>query len=289
MQKKLIKPICFIMLNLLLLTGSLLIAQENTAESSVVSSQIQRLVDDLLSDRSHLKMGIAVLPFETSEGRSEARDLGEAAAILISENLVKNPNYSVAERAKLQSIMEEIGLSQTGMTENELEVGNLLNAEYIITGAVADLGARFLLAARMIEVETGNIMQSSSVEIPSKNFLNVSSKLVVVKKYSITSAFRSMIIPGWGQFYNDQPKKGSFLLITELLAVGATAASYTLYKQAKGQYDRSTDRQLSVQYFNEMDKNAQMNHIGGAVAGVIWFYAFVDSWVVAAMQIKDAQ
>ena len=268
---------------------SICLGQDESAETSIVNNQIQQLVKNLLINLPNENIGVAVLSFETTEGRTEARDLGEAAAILINENLINIPNISVVERQKLQEIVKEIGLSQSGLTNNEIEVGNLLNVNYLIAGAVADLGSRFLLAARLIDVEKGNIIQSASVEIPSNSFLSISSELVVIKKYPITAAFRSMIFPGWGQFYNDKPRKGSIILTTELVLAASTIGSFVLYKQSKGHYDRATDRNTATNYFNEMEKHSQMNWVSlGALSGV-WFYAIIDSYLDAKNQIQKVQ
>jgi len=262
-------------------------SQETSVETSIVNSQIQQLVDDLLINVPDNDFGVAVLSFETTEGRTEARDLGEAAAILINQNLISIPNISVVERERLEDIIEEIGLSQTGLTSDEIEVGNILNVQYLIAGAVADLGNRFLLAARIINVETGNILQSASVEIPSNSFLSISSELVMIKKYPITAAFRSMIFPGWGQFYNDKPRKGSIILGSELLMAASTISSYVLYKQSKNAYDRSTQRDVASDNYSEMEKYAQINWVSLGVMGGIWLYAIVDSYIDARSQIKQ--
>ena len=262
-------------------------SQETSVETSIVNSQIQQLVDDLLINVPDNDFGVAVLSFETTEGRTEARDLGEAAAILINQNLISIPNISVVERERLEDIIEEIGLSQTGLTSDEIEVGNILNVQYLIAGAVADLGNRFLLAARIINVETGNILQSASVEIPSNSFLSISSELVMIKKYPITAAFRSMIFPGWGQFYNDKPRKGSIILGSELLMAASTISSYVLYKQSKDAYDRSTQRDVASDNYSEMEKYAQINWVSMGVMGGIWLVAIVDSYIDARSQIKQ--
>lgn len=272
---------------LLLSLNNICFSQETSVETSIVNSQIQQLVDDLLTNVPDENIGVAVLSFETTEGRTEARDLGEAAAILINQNLISVPNISVVEREKLEDIIEEIGLSQTGLTSDEIEVGNILNVQYLIAGAVADLGNRFLLAARFINVETGNILQSASVEIPSNSFLMISSELVMIKKYPITAAFRSMIFPGWGQFYNDKPRKGSIILGSELLMAASTISSYILYKQSKDAYDRSTQRDVASDNYSEMEKYAQINWVSLGVMGGIWLYAIVDSYVDARNQIKQ--
>lgn len=272
---------------LLLSLNNICFSQETSVETSIVNSQIQQLVDDLLTNVPDENIGVAVLSFETTEGRTEARDLGEAAAILINQNLISVPNISVVEREKLEDILKEIGLSQTGLTSDEIEVGNLLNVQFLIAGAVADLGNRFLLAARFINVETGNVLQSASVEIPSNSFLMISSELVMIKKYPITAAFRSMIFPGWGQFYNDKPRKGSIILGSELLMAASTISSYILYKQSKDAYDRSTQRDVASDNYSEMEKYAQINWVSLGVMGGIWLYAIYDSYIDARNQIKQ--
>ena len=276
-----------VLLFLFLAVNNICLGEESSGESSIVNTQIQRLMDNLLTNLPDKDIGVAVLSFETTEGRTEARDLGEAAAILINQNLVNIPNISVVERQRLKDIMEEIGLSQSGMTSDEIEVGNLLNVEFLIAGAVADLGNRFLLAARFINVETGNILQSASVEIPSSSFLSISSGLVMIKKYPITAAFRSMIFPGWGQFYNDRPKKGGIILGAELLFAGSAISNYILYKQSKAAYDRATQRDLASDKYIEMEQYAQINWVSLGAMSSIWLYAVIDAYIDARKQIKD--
>jgi len=285
-MKKYVKYNSFLLF-LFLAVNNICLGEESSGESSIVNTQIQRLMDNLLTNLPDKNIGVAVLSFETTEGRTEARDLGEAAAILINQNLVNIPNISVVERQRLKDIMEEIGLSQSGMTSDEIEVGNLLNVEFLIAGAVADLGNRFLLAARFINVETGNILQSASVEIPSSSFLSISSGLVMIKKYPITAAFRSMIFPGWGQFYNDRPKKGGIILGAELLFAGSAISNYILYKQSKAAYDRAAQRDLASDKYIEMEQYAQINWVSLGAMSSIWLYAVIDAYIDARKQIKD--
>ncbi len=275
------------LLFLFLSLTNICLSQESSGDSSIVRTQIQQLMDNLLTNLPDEDIGVAVLSFEMTEGRTEARDLGEAAAILINQNLVNIPNISVVERQKLKDIMKEIGLSQTGMTNDEIEVGNLLNVEFLIAGAVADLGNRFLLAVRFINVETGNVLQSASVEIPSNSFLSISSGLVMIKKYPITAAFRSMILPGWGQFYNDKPKKGGIILGSELLIAVSSISSYILYKQSKTAYERATQRDLASNKYVEMDQYAQINWASLGALSSVWLYAIIDAYIDARKQIKD--
>lgn len=261
-------------------------SQSTASDSLVVITQITRLADHLLEDRVHEPMHIAVLPFEATEGMPEAHGLGEAAAMLLNQVLLEKENITVIERQKLKEVLEEIGLSQTGLTQEEIKVGQLLNVDYLIAGAVADLGSRFLVAARLVEVQSGSILKSTSMELPASNFLSVSSRLVPVKRYAITAAFRSMILPGWGQFYNNKPTKGSILLGSEIVSASGTIISYILYKQSKDAYERANTRNIALEKYDEMDKYSKINWTCLGLMGAVWLYSVIDSYIDARHEIK---
>jgi TolB-like protein len=265
------------------------LGQSTTSDSLVVITQITRLADHLLEDRFDGSMRMAVLPFEATEGMPEVHGLGEAAAMLLSQVLVEKENITVIERQKLKQVLEEIGLSQTGLTQEEIKVGQLLNVDYLIAGAVADLGSRFLVAARMVEVISGSILKSTSMELPASDFLSVSSRLIPVKRYAITATFRSMILPGWGQFYNNKPTKGSILLGSEIVSVSGSIISYILYKQSKDAYERANTRDIALEKYDEMERYSKMNWTFLGFMGVVWLYSVIDSYIDARSEIKKFQ
>jgi len=84
-----------------------------------------------------------------------------------------------------------------------------------------------------------------------------------------------------------QPRKGSFILGTDLVAALATISTYMLYKQSKGHYDRATERHHAIQYYDEMEQHAQMNWISAGVLGSVWLYAVLDSYLEAKKQIAE--
>ena len=263
--------------------------QSTTSDSLVVITQITRLADHLIEDRVDETMRIAVLPFEATKGMPEAHGLGEAAAMLLNQVFLEKENITVIERQRLKEVLEEIGLSQTGLTREEIKVGQLLNVDYLIAGAVADLGSRFLVAARLVEVQSGSILKSTSMELPASDFLSVSSRLVPVKRYAITAAFRSMMLPGWGQFYNNKPTKGSILLGSEIVSTIGTIISYILYKQSKDAYERANTRAIALQKYDEMDKYSKINWTCLGLMGAVWLYSVIDSYIDARHDIKEFQ
>ena len=146
-------------------------SQSSQSEKRIVITQVKQLKDNLLTNVKRDPMSIAVLPFESTAGRSEARGLGEAAAILLNQTLIKELDITVIERNKLKDVLDEMSLSLSGMTSEEIKVGELLKADYLIAGAVADLNSRFLIAARLVEIKSGAVVSSSSIEIPAVQFI----------------------------------------------------------------------------------------------------------------------
>lgn len=108
--------------------------------------------------------GVAVLPFENggSYGR-DAEDLEALrrgiAGILISE-LATRPAIRLVDRAETQRLLDEQNLAASGRVDaaTAARVGRLVGARYMIAGTFLDLYGDFRIDARIIDVETGEIV-----------------------------------------------------------------------------------------------------------------------------------
>ena len=108
------------------------------------------------------KPSVAVLDFE-------ARGIPGYEAETLTERLrteiATTKAVQLVDRKLLQSILEEQGLQQSGCTTDECaaEVGQLLGAQYIISGAVGKLGETYSIDTKMVSVTTGAAVRSKSV------------------------------------------------------------------------------------------------------------------------------
>jgi TolB-like protein len=109
--------------------------------------------------------GIAVLPFENGGSYGKDKEDFEAlrkglAAMLISE-LAQNPEVRLVDRFETQRVLDEQGLAVAERVDKETaaKVGKLVGARYMVTGSFIDLYGDFRIDARMINVETGEIMK----------------------------------------------------------------------------------------------------------------------------------
>lgn len=109
--------------------------------------------------------GLAVLPFENGGSFGQGQEDYDAlrrgiAGILISE-LSQNNAIRLVDRAETQRILDEQALASAGRVDaaTAAQVGKLVGARYMVTGTFIDLYGEFRLDARLINVETGEIMK----------------------------------------------------------------------------------------------------------------------------------
>ena len=106
---------------------------------------------------------IAVLDFKSNGiSISEASSISEK----LRTELFNNSDYRVVERDKLEAILEEKGLKQSGIVSNEniVNVGSLIGVDRIVVGTINKIGKLYSLSARIVKVETGEILESVSYE-----------------------------------------------------------------------------------------------------------------------------
>ena len=115
----------------------------------------------LLSKNTIAQETVAVLDFESvGVSNDEAKALSNRFS---SEFLsVSKGKYILVERQQMGDILKEQGLQQSGCVSSEcaVEVGAALGASFIITGSISKVGTIYSINAKLIDVESSEILQS---------------------------------------------------------------------------------------------------------------------------------
>lgn len=124
----------------------------------------------LAQDATDSRPGIAVLPFENGGSYGQDKENFEALqrgipGMLISE-LAQNPAARVVDRAEIQKLLGEQDLGEAGRVDaaTAAKIGKLVGARYMIAGTFVDLYGRFRMDARIINVETSEILKVVKAE-----------------------------------------------------------------------------------------------------------------------------
>ncbi|MEK6794250.1 MAG: CsgG/HfaB family protein [Spirochaetota bacterium] len=112
-----------------------------------------------------LKANVAVIDFVGKEGisRQEASSLSD----VFRSWLVTTDFFTVVDRANMDKILKEQEFQQTGCTESScaVELGRILNMQYMFTGTIARLGETFIITVNMLNVETTKILASRTRKV----------------------------------------------------------------------------------------------------------------------------
>ncbi|RQW04533.1 hypothetical protein EH223_07090 [candidate division KSB1 bacterium] len=117
----------------------------------------------VLSQSAFSQTNIAVLEFL-------AKGITPTAASILTDRLrielVKQNNYKVVEREMMDDILREQGFQQTGCTTDEciVAIGRLVGVEQMIGGSISKLGNIYSVAARIVSVETGEILKIATYD-----------------------------------------------------------------------------------------------------------------------------
>jgi len=147
---------------------------------------------------------ISVINFKDAPG-AETGSSGSIVANAVTLELMKVPSVILVERKKLHSILEEIKLGMSGLTDEKqaIKVGKLLGANAVILGTTSQFGTSTIpiflglftvykdvynVAAdiRIVDVETGMVVFSGSNSASStQSYEDAASKVAqgIVAKY----------------------------------------------------------------------------------------------------------
>jgi TolB-like protein len=107
---------------------------------------------------------VAVLPFVVEGGP----DLeGKILAEKLTDDLVNTTRFRLIERTRIDQVMREQRLAQTGITDMSTAValGRLLSAKAIVLGTVYYRDRSAEVFARLVDTESGMILGSASAEL----------------------------------------------------------------------------------------------------------------------------
>lgn len=254
---------------------------ESDADRSQVTKSLEGLSEGMDGD---LRRGgfsgssLAVMSFTESGKLAKEKELGSAAASEIHSFMGKY-GWTMVERERLAEVLKEIELSQTGIIDDDkaVEVAGLAGADILIVGSVSEVGDRFLINVRAVDKGTATAVSVQKAEVHSASLIALSSKAVVLRtRWDAT--YRSMVAPGWGQFYNDQPIKAGIFIALEAGAVAAVIGLHIAHVKAYDEYKKADPPQWKIdEKYDEARKFLLWRNIMAGGIGAIWAAGVIDA------------
>jgi len=103
---------------------------------------------------------VAVADFTNSTGKFRYDTLEKSVPEMLKTELSRFGGIVVVERSKLEAVLAEQALSQTGVigVEDAQKVGQLVGAQYVIAGEITRIQSRLRLDAHIVQSQTGKVV-----------------------------------------------------------------------------------------------------------------------------------
>jgi len=141
----------------------------------------QALAQEHTIQQTDGKKTIAVLNFENKTGMAELNPLQKGLAFMLITDLSTVRDLHVVERVKMQALMEEMGLGQSGLVESgdTPETGRLLGAKWIVGGDILALAqAPLYIHSSLLDVPDEQVLGQPTAEGILDNFFEIEKTLL---------------------------------------------------------------------------------------------------------------
>ena len=244
------------------------------------------------------KNRVAILPFETTDTLKDvAKMTSEYAVTYFSAQ----PNITLIDRDNFKESLKEIELSYTGLIDDKtaLETGKKLSANYLLIGTVSNFNKSETIYLRLLNVETGQIVAASSAQLKESLVEQMNLDVFGEKIHPSSALFRSLLVPGWGQFYSNNKVHGAISIGLLSVAAGVTiylGVDYSNKAEIVDKYEKLdpstivgskekwiTDANNAQQDMNQAADYATYALIG---TGVLWFANVIDAVILGNIESK---
>jgi TolB-like protein len=108
---------------------------------------------------------ISVGDFKVESDNPSYKYLGKGISRLVASELRNSGNIRLIEREQLLQLLKEQEFSVSDLADQEksIKIGKMLSAKYVVLGEIIDMVAKILTSARLINVETGEIVWQGEV------------------------------------------------------------------------------------------------------------------------------
>lgn len=127
--------------------------------------------------------GIAVMPFENGGSYGQEKENFDALQVGLAQMLITefaaNPALRVVDRQEIKRLLEEQDLGASGRVDQSTaaQIGRLVGARYMVLGGFVDFYGDFRVDARIVSVETGEIVKTEKVRDKRENLYGMVTSL----------------------------------------------------------------------------------------------------------------
>ncbi|MCX7919128.1 MAG: hypothetical protein N3A72_05875 [bacterium] len=112
------------------------------------------------SDSAAVKKKLAVIDF-AAIGSGIDKELGKAIAELMRSCFIDTGKYIVIDKNSIDKTIQEKKI--TASEQTGLDMGKLLNSDYVVDGSIVKIGTSYILTAKLADVKSGEVLRGKNL------------------------------------------------------------------------------------------------------------------------------
>lgn len=143
---------------------------------------------------------VAVFPFKVLNPDPRYLHFGEGTSEAVTNHMVRSKALKIVEENQLDKAMSALARNQTGFfdEDNALKIGVMVDARFVVVGSVDVLADQIALNARVLEVETRQVLVAERVHGPLAGAFNLYDQLAVRITGAITQHLTNRLMSRHG-------------------------------------------------------------------------------------------
>lgn len=115
--------------------------------------------------RPQAKKAVAVLQYENNTGDAQYDNLGRALSTMMMSDLSVVDEIQLVERDRIEDITKELQLQNSGYVDpaTAQSLGQIVGAEYVVTGDFSTIDPEMHLDTRIVRVATSEVVKTAQV------------------------------------------------------------------------------------------------------------------------------
>lgn len=182
--------------------------------------------------------------------------------------LVNYQQFASGQLVKIHKYLGLIYFSQKRLDESEKQFKSALSIN-------SDLTLSPLLVSPKI-IDFFNTIKNKQ---KTKKKENVSVKYILLKDKRPGASWRSFMLPGWGQRYKGEKKKGTIIISCWATSMAGLLTTHLLQQKAQKNYLNSKGLNKIESNYNTYNKYYKTRNSIALLSLGLWLYAYIDAAV----------
>jgi TolB-like protein len=151
------------------------------AQRSAFTAQMDNFTRSLvtqLSAKTAKGSAIAIADFDNKDAAIGDPNLGYAVSEIVTQDFQRSGYFLVLEKKQLQQILKTMELQLSGLYDSDkaATIGKLIDAKFLLVGSITKIAGFYRVSVRVVEVETGSIVLSDSIDLDAAYLENAAEK-----------------------------------------------------------------------------------------------------------------